>query len=115
MNQRQAALKAQLLAQYEAQLDQLLDQVEAQPSLTLSEIEDLALKTRGQVGQAVTQALVKLEAEASVPGPSCPDCQQEMHYKGQKRKRVRTRSGEVDIKRPYYYCDHCRRGFFPPG
>lgn len=115
MNRRKEALKARLLAQYEAQLDRLLDELEDQPALTLTEIEDLALKTRGQVGQAVTQGLVELEAKPVVPGPNCPDCQTEMHYKGQKRKRVRTRSGEVALERPYYYCDLCRRGYFPPG
>lgn len=115
MNQRKAALKARLMTHYEAQQDALLEHVEDQTKLTLNEIEELALQTRYEVGQAVTQGLVELESKPTVPGPSCPVCQAEMHYKGNKHKRLRSRSGEVDVERPYYYCASCRQGCFPPG
>ena len=82
--------------------------------LTLSEIEDIALKVRAQVGEAVTQALVAKQAPVAVPGPVCEQCGREMHYKGLKKRRVVCRSGEVAWERPYYYCETCRRGFFPP-
>ena len=115
MDKRKEALKALLLEQYAAQLDTMLEQVKDEPSLNLGQIEDLALGVRGQVGQAVAQGLVELEAKASVPGPVCPGCQQEMHYKGKKKRQMRTRSGEVVVERAYYYCNHCRQGCFPPG
>lgn len=115
MDKRKEALKARLLAQYAEQLDEMLEQVKDEPSLNLTQIEDLALGVRGQVGQAVAQELVELEAKAAVPGPACRTCQREMHYKGKKKRRVRTRSGEVVVERAYYYCEHCRQGCFPPG
>jgi hypothetical protein len=115
MDKRKEALKARLLAQYEAELDTMLEQVKDEPSLDLDQIEDLALGVRGQVGQAVAQGLVELEAKTAVPGPVCAGCQREMHYKGMKKRRVRTRSGEVVVERAYYYCDRCRQGCFPPG
>lgn len=115
MDKRKEALKARLLAQYAEQLDEMLEEVKDEPSLNLEQIEDLALGVRGQVGQAVAQGLVEMEAKAAVPGPACAGCQREMHYKGKKKRRVRTRSGEVEVERAYYYCDHCRQGYFPPG
>ena len=115
MDKRKEALKARLLAQYAEQLDEMLEEVKDEPSLNLGQIEDLALGVRGQVGQAVTQGLVELEAKAAVPGPVCAGCQREMHYKGKKKRRGRTRSGEVEVERAYYYLGKSRQGYFPPG
>ncbi len=47
--------------------------------------------------------------------PSCPACGARMHRKGNKKRYVRTRSGETEIERPYFYCQTCRKGLFPPG
>lgn len=109
------ALKVRLLAQFEQQVDAVLARLDDETPLTLDEIEELALKARGEVGQDLTQALAETETGASLYHPACPHCQQEMRYKGQKRKVIRTLSGEIAIKRPYYYCYHCRQGLFPPG
>ncbi len=86
----------------------------ADKPLSLSEIEDIALRLRARIGAEVTQALVAKQAPVAVPGPVCEGCGQEMHYKGLKQRRVVSRSGEVEWERPYYYCETCRRGFFPP-
>jgi hypothetical protein len=88
--------------------------VSANKPLSLSEIEDIALAVRERVGEAVTQALVEQQAAQRVPGPVCEGCGTEMRYKGVKKRRLVTRSGEVDWERPYYYCPTCRRGLFPP-
>ena len=34
-----------------------------------------------------------------MPGPACPQCEQEMHYKGMKRKHVVAETGEVTVER----------------
>jgi len=86
----------------------------AEGRLSLSEIEAIALKLRERIGAVVTQTLVGQQAPVSVPGPGREACGQEMHYKGLKKRRLVTRSGEIEWERPYYYCAHCRRGFFPP-
>lgn len=88
--------------------------VKAAAPLSLSEIEDIALKVRARIGEEITQALVAKQAPMEVPGPMCEACGQEMHYKGQKKRQVVSRSGEVAWERPYYYCENCRRGIFPP-
>lgn len=110
-------IKAALLARYEQQLDQMLDEYEAKgEGVTLTDIENIALKVGDQTSQAVTAELVsRPKDEQLVPGPGCEQCGQEMSYKGKKPKKVQTRSGEVSIERRYYYCAQCQQGFFPPG
>src|SRR5260221_8971388 len=82
--------------------------------LSLSEIEDIALRVRAQIGAEVTQALVAKQAPVGVPGPVCEQCGQEMHYKGLKKRRGGSRSGEIDWERAYYYCGEGWSGVFPP-
>jgi transposase-like protein len=81
----------------------------------LTEIEDLALDLRQAIGEKATQVLAEATEAESVPGPACPTCGEEMHTKGKKRRRVVTRSGEVELERSSYYCEGCQQGFFPPG
>jgi hypothetical protein len=86
----------------------------ANKPLTLSEIKDIVLAVRVRIGEVMTQELVAKQAPQAVPGPVCEGCGREMHYKGRKKRRIVTRSGEVDWERAYYYCPRCRRGLFPP-
>lgn len=115
MRRDRQQLKAQLVAQYAQQLDEMMERLDEEQALDLDEIETLALTARARVGETLTQALVDSESTPAVPGPVCSGCQREMHFKGLKPKRVRTRSGEVTVKRAYYYCTSCRQGCFPPG
>jgi hypothetical protein len=115
MGKSQAEIKAELLAQYEAILDDVLSQGETTDGRTLSAIEDLALRARAEVGKQVTAALVEKHRGQSLPGPRCPGCGQEMRYKGEKHRYLQTRSGDVEVERASYYCPACRQGFFPPG
>jgi hypothetical protein len=115
MRKSRAEIKAELLAKYEVMLDEVLSQGETKAGLTMTDIEELALGTRAEVGKQVTAALLESQGEPSIPGPRCPSCGQEMRYKGRKQRYLRTRSGEVEMARAYYYCPRCRRGYFPPG
>ena len=110
-----AEIKAELLAKYEAMLDETLSQGETKAGLTLTDIEEMALRTRAEVGEQVTAALLETQGGPRVPEPHCPSCGQAMRYKGRKHRYLRTRSGEVELERAYYYCPMCRRGHFPPG
>ncbi len=115
MRKSRAEIKAELLAKYEALRDEMLSQGEAQAGLTKTDIEELALRTRAEVGEQVTAALVETQSEPRIPGLRCPNCGPEMRYKGREHRYLRTRSGEVELERAYYYCPTCRRGHFPPG
>jgi hypothetical protein len=109
------AVEEELRERINGLVEEALKSAEKGKALSLREIEDIALAVRGKVGQEVTQALANKQGRVEVPGPVCEECGQEMHYKGQKKRRVVSRSGEVDWERAYYYCERCRRGFFPPG
>jgi len=110
-----AEVKAAVMAKVEEAVDKALAKGEQAGRLTLNDIEEVVLRVRAELSEALTEVLVQHAKEPAVPGPSCSGCGREMHYKGKKRRYVRTRTGEVQLERAYYYCDSCQRGFFPPG
>lgn len=108
-------MKAQLLAQAEATIDQFLDWVEQTERPNLTQIEDAVLEFRRQVGQTMAETAIQAQdATHAVPGPGCPTCQREMHYKDDKAKTLTTRVSDLKMKRSYYHCSHCQQGLFPP-
>jgi ribosomal protein L34E len=114
MPSKREQLKAQLMAEVEAMIEAAL--ARGENDLTLEAIEDIALVTREQVGQALTGSLIAQQAERGEAAlPSCPACGQTLHPKGKKGRYLRTRSGEARIERAYFYCAACKRGLFPPG
>jgi hypothetical protein len=115
MPKSRAEIKAQVLAELEVVVDKVLCQAEAGEGQTITRIEEIVLTARSQISQQVTGCLVAQVGGAVVPGPCCAKCGQEMHYKGIKRRYVRTRSGEIQIERAYYHCSKCQQGSFPPG
>ena len=108
-----AEVKTRLLKAYEARLDKQL--ADLKEELSLAEIEEVALALRGQVSEDVTQALVNQQSRHVLPDEYCPTCGSRMRNKGRKRRGVLTRSGEAEVERPYYYCETCQTGHFPPG
>jgi uncharacterized protein with PIN domain len=109
------ALKAELIANYAEKIKQLVDHLDPETKLDLSDIEDGALGVGAEVEQQITEALVKSQSKRDLSCEECPRCGSRMHYKGMKKKWLRTRSGEVEIERAHYYCQECKQGFFPPG
>jgi hypothetical protein len=111
-NERYTAVEAGLQERINGLVEEALGSTNK--PLKVSEIEDITLRVRARIGEAVTQALVAKQAPVEVPGPVCEQCGQEKHCKGRKNRRVVSRSGEVEWERPYDYCEKCRRGLFPP-
>ena len=108
--------KARLMERLEKAADELLDWEDQNRKPTLTQLEDIVLALRKQIGEEMAEEVIgRMEAKAMVPGPSCPKCGQEMRYKGEKETQVESRARALKIKRGYYYCPECKEGIFPPG
>ena len=111
--------KERLRGQFMAKAEQIFEQVLAggsETELKLSQIEAVVGELKFELTSLLVESMVEVQAKRQGgPGPGCPGCGQEMHYKGVKRREVVTTQGEIELSRGYYYCERCHRGFFPPG
>jgi YgiT-type zinc finger domain-containing protein len=106
-------IKAEIMSKLEKVLDEALES--GKKPLTLTEIEDLALGAGGRLEEEITSGLLEQQTGQLNPQiPECPECGGRMHRKGTKKRYLRSRSGETEIERPYFYCKTCRKGHFPP-
>jgi len=116
MPRPRAELKAELEAEAARLIEDALawnDQAEAP---TLTDIEEQVLKFRKVLGERLAQALVAAQPSVEPVLVGCPQCGRPMHQKRRRqRRRVESRVGPVPLERAYYYCEHCRKGVFPPG
>ena len=115
----QELAKAEMLREAEAQMAELLEEAATwqgeHPQATWDELELEVLQLRQRFGAQLARVLAKQRAEVQpVPGPHCPECGQEMHYKGQKERQLVSMLGAVPLSRGYYYCSACQRSVFPP-
>ena len=116
MSPTRAELRAKLLAAAERSIDDLLDWTDQTPRPNLTQIENAVLKMRRPLSEQAAQAVIEAQgAPRPVPGPRCPTCQREMHYKDTKAQAVESRVGHLRIARGYYYCETCQQSPFPPG
>lgn len=108
--------RKRLLARATAAVEELLAWNDQADKPTLTEIEDVVLRLRKEIGIEMAQEAIALqESNQPVCGPLCPSCGQEMGYKGQKGHSVESRTGTLTGERGYYHCPECGEGIFPPG
>ena len=116
MRKNKEKLKAEILAEAEALFDELMAWDEDTPKPNMTQIEDVVLQLRERFGERLTQAvLARQESRQPVEKMSCPQCGRQAENKGQKGHQIESRVGGVRLERTYYYCPHCKQGFFPPG
>jgi len=107
--------KTRLVQYAEHLIDEALDWQDETERPNLTQIENKILELRRRFGQELAREVIEAqEAKQPVPGPQCKQCGQEMGYKGQKVVTPRTWLDKVRFERGYYYCEHCKAGFFPP-
>jgi exonuclease VII large subunit len=116
MSPTRAEVRAKVLAEAEQAIDDLLDWTDQTLRPNLTQIENAVLKLRKQLSEQAAQAVLEAqEAQRPIPGPLCPTCQHEMHYKDTKAQTVESRVGHLTIARGYYYGETCHQSLFPPG
>ncbi|MBF8285233.1 MAG: hypothetical protein HW378_4148 [Anaerolineales bacterium] len=115
MPAKDAELKARLMAETEAAIDKLLAGRKAPAESSLADIEQGVRAAGQQIEQTLTAELAAESATELPPWPTCPQCGRKMKNKGQRRRRVVSETGEVELERTYYHCAACGRGIFPPG
>lgn len=116
MPRTRAELKAELEAEAARLIDEALAWNDQADEPTLTDIEEQVLKFRKQFGEKLAEALAESQASVEPLTVRCPTCQRPMHRKRRRqRRRVESRVGQVPLERAYYYCEHCRKGIFPPG
>jgi DNA repair exonuclease SbcCD ATPase subunit len=115
MKESRGQKKAKLMARVEKAIEELLEWQENTDRPNLTQIEDIILKLRAEIGEEMAnQLLVGLAEEMPLPGPACPECGQEMRYKGRRSKHLHSRAGVMEYERGYYACPKCDQGIFPP-
>ena len=111
-------------AQKEAKLRKAADEViekllawdDENKAPNLTQIEDEILELRRQMGQEMLAVVLRgQETGQPAENPECPQCGEEMRYKGQKERGMESRVGGLEMERGYYYCACCKSGIFPPG
>jgi len=115
MKRKRSEVKAELLKKAELLIDELLDWNDETKAPDLTQIEDIVLKLRKQLGEQMALTVIDAqETKRPSPGPKCASCQREMHYKDVKANTVESRVGALPLERGYYYCRTCQTGLFPP-
>ncbi len=116
MRRSREQMRKELMAEAESAIDEFLTWREGSAPPTLTEVEDIVLKLRGQLGKRMVEILAEGE-EATQPAeaPLCPQCRGRLRYRGQKGVTVESRAGTLRVQRGYYHCQQCGSGFFPLG
>jgi DNA repair exonuclease SbcCD ATPase subunit len=116
MLKKRSEAKGKLMQEAETIIDELLAWEEEIEEPDLSQIEEKVLELRQRLSEKMAETVIEGQTRIRPgPGPECGVCGQEMRYKGPHSKRVTSWVGELELKRGYYYCEGCRRGYFPPG
>ena len=108
--------RARLMAKAEEVIEEYLEWEEEHERPDMTDIEEISMRLRKSIGQEIAQMTVEDQEErVPVPGPKCPQCGKEMHYKGERKVDVESRVGQIKVERGYYSCPKCKESIFPPG
>ncbi len=95
-------------------LDEVEEAMQEEPT-SLDALSRLVFARRQELTGGVTEALVRQRhAEAlAQERAACPQCGRWVRSRGLVPRRVETLVGELILERPYFYCEPCKRGFYP--
>ncbi len=112
--QRRAEIRQQLHDRFDHWLNQLEDRMQDRPP-TLEELTQAVFALRQELTQAVTEGLVEQTHRTVVEQrtAACPRCGRALSARGPQERTVETLVGAIRLRRPYFYCEHCRFGSAP--
>jgi hypothetical protein len=84
-------------------------------TMTLSDLTTTLCQLRQELMGHLTQTIMQHRhtTEADLLQASCPTCEQSLTARRQSHRTVETLIGPVELKRSYFYCTVCRKGFHP--
>lgn len=115
---QQAKQSAELRAQLHKSIDDWIEKVELgmkEPKPTLEQITGEIFKLREEMTSAVSKVLIgsRYQDEQKQQYFLCPGCGENLRERGNPGRSVETMVGTIELKRPYFYCVKCRRGYYP--
>ena len=106
--------RARRRAELMAELVELAQQELPEPPKTLDELEELTARVSEEATREVLEKLAERQQETKRSREhTCTQCQQRAQYKGRYGLEVVTSLGRIWLRRPYFYCRHCRQGCVP--
>lgn len=110
------ALKTRLLAEAEKAIEQVVGDRPAASTITLRDIEGLAVRAGAAVSAGVQHVLSEeVSQEQRNQEQVCPQCGTRMQRRGTHVRQITTEAGTSELERTYYMCAACGHHFFPSG
>jgi hypothetical protein len=113
-SQQRQALRQHLHARFDRWLDEVEAQLpEAKP--TLAQVSETIWSLRQALTAGVAQTLIeqRYQDERDRQCLRCVTCARRLSARPSVSRTVRTRVGDLEIERPYFYCRSCRLGTSP--
>jgi len=115
---RERKQQAEFRRQLHERLDDWLDALEEtvkEPRPTLEQLTRAVWEGRQELTGSLTETLLEQRygAEREQTTAPCPQCGRAVAARGIVRRTLQTLVGEVELRRPYFYCGVCGQGFAP--
>jgi len=107
--------KKELEGKAQEMIERLMAWEETHQEPNLTQMEDIVLELRGELGQAMLSSMLSNQEKVAPVSERCSTCGAELRGKGKRRKVLESRVGEIAVERGYYTCPECGTGLFPPG
>lgn len=109
----QEALEATIRALAEAYAERLR-QAWPQGAADITRIEEISERVGGETNRDLTAELIREQAAREpVQETACPHCRAKARFKSRYEQEVITAQGRIRVRRAYYYCAACQKGFCP--
>ena len=106
--------RRELHQEFDLWLDEAEEGMKEEPT-SLGALTKAVFARRHELTGMITESLVRqrhAEALGQERAP-CSQCGRSVRSRGLVSRMVETLVGEMTLERPYFYCDGCKRGFYP--